>query len=150
MHRTTLTFASLAAAAWLAGCATQPQAMNYGHPALNAAAAPPVVVVQHPVYVAAPIHAPAPVYVPAYYGGAYAAPDGGPAPAPAQPAPPPTPPTPPPVAGCAMDACSDGAAAAQVWRALRASWRTRLASSGQLAPLFMKIICRLHNSASSS
>jgi hypothetical protein len=39
----------LATAAFLAGCASQPQALNYGHPALNAVAQPAVIVVQQPV-----------------------------------------------------------------------------------------------------
>lgn len=34
------TFALLAAAAALGGCAAPPQTVNYGHPALNAAVAP--------------------------------------------------------------------------------------------------------------
>lgn len=67
MPRTALaSFVTLAAAALLAGCAHQPQAMNYGHPALNAAAAPTVVVVQQPVYVAAPVYSPAYAAAPVY------------------------------------------------------------------------------------
>ncbi|MBP7565470.1 MAG: glycine zipper 2TM domain-containing protein [Burkholderiaceae bacterium] len=78
MPRTALaSFFILATAALLAGCAHSPQPMNYGHPALNAAAAPTVVVVQQPVYVAAPAYslayASAPVYSPAH-GHAYPAP----------------------------------------------------------------------------
>ena len=53
--KTSLLLAAATALAALTGCASPPPAMNYGHPALNAAAVQPtVIVVQQPVYVQAP------------------------------------------------------------------------------------------------
>ena len=63
----------LAVAAVLAGCASQPQAVNYGHPALNAAAQPTVIVVQQPVPVYSGYgYATYPPQAPYYTQGGYA------------------------------------------------------------------------------